>query len=260
MKSKFYVLFLFLCTTGVVHSQTGIGTTSPHPSAQLEVSSTEKGILIPRMSKADRNAIASPAEGLLIYQTDETKGFYYFDGVAWTPLTGSGQDGRGAIIPFASGPPISLLFDSGKSTGAAIGFGNSVSGVNYFNGLIDLTGTENMAFSVPRDGLITSVAAFFSTNTAISLIGSTITISAQLYASSTPDNTFTAVPGAKVYLSPFFSGFIPIGMVSNGILTGLAIPVTAETRLMLVFSIELLGDIQIATSLSGSASGGVAID
>ena len=39
-----------------------------HPSAILDVKSTEKGMLIPRMSKANRNAIAAPATGLLIYQ------------------------------------------------------------------------------------------------------------------------------------------------------------------------------------------------
>ncbi len=50
---------------------------APDPSAMLEVTSTEKGILIPRMTQAQRDAIAEPATGLLIYQTDETPGFYY---------------------------------------------------------------------------------------------------------------------------------------------------------------------------------------
>jgi len=45
----------------------GIGTTSPEASSLLEVKSTRKGVLIPRMSKTQRGAITSPAKGLLIY-------------------------------------------------------------------------------------------------------------------------------------------------------------------------------------------------
>src|SRR5580765_6204013 len=66
----------------------GIGTTTPNASAILDVSSTTKGALVPRMTKAQRDAITSPAQGLLIYQTNSTIGFYYYDGIKWTPLKG----------------------------------------------------------------------------------------------------------------------------------------------------------------------------
>jgi hypothetical protein len=59
--------------------------TLAHPSSILEISSTDKGILIPRIAKANRPA--NPAEGLLVYQIDETPGFYYFDGTAWRILS-----------------------------------------------------------------------------------------------------------------------------------------------------------------------------
>ncbi len=55
-----------------------------HPSAILDVKSENSGVLIPRIAKANRPA--SPAEGLLIYQIDDTAGFYYFDGSAWQRL------------------------------------------------------------------------------------------------------------------------------------------------------------------------------
>lgn len=78
-----------------IYSQTGVSInttgTEPDGSAMLDVSSTEKGILIPRMSEPQRIAIASPAIGLLVYQNDGTEGFYYFDGTAWTILTGGSQ-------------------------------------------------------------------------------------------------------------------------------------------------------------------------
>jgi len=61
----------------------GVGTTTPNGSALLEIQSTTKGMLFPRMSNAQRNAIASPATGLLIFQTDNTPGFYYYSGSAW---------------------------------------------------------------------------------------------------------------------------------------------------------------------------------
>ena len=47
-------------------------------SAVLDVKSTTKGMLIPRMMMAQRDAIAAPANGLLIYQTDNTTGFYFY--------------------------------------------------------------------------------------------------------------------------------------------------------------------------------------
>ena len=62
----------------------GIGTTTPNSSSLLEIKSTTKGLLIPRMTQTQRNAIASPAKGLLIYQTDNDPGFYYYDGSAWS--------------------------------------------------------------------------------------------------------------------------------------------------------------------------------
>lgn len=56
----------------------GIGVATPNASAALDVSSTTKGMLVPRMTSAQRAAISSPAQGLLVFQTDGTQpGFYY---------------------------------------------------------------------------------------------------------------------------------------------------------------------------------------
>lgn len=70
-------------TTGAA----GIGTVAPNSSSLLDVSSTSKGVLIPRMTKTQRDAINDPALGLLIYQSNNTAGFYYYDGSAWTALS-----------------------------------------------------------------------------------------------------------------------------------------------------------------------------
>jgi len=55
-------------------------------TAILDVSSTTKGLLIPRMTASQKTAIVTPATGLLIYQTDGTAGFYYFNGTSWLLL------------------------------------------------------------------------------------------------------------------------------------------------------------------------------
>ena len=59
-------------------------------SALLDVKSTTKGMLIPRMLKSEKNAIAAPATGLLVYQTaPDSIGFHYYDGAAWIWILGS---------------------------------------------------------------------------------------------------------------------------------------------------------------------------
>ena len=58
-------------------------------TAMLDVSSTAKGLLIPRMEAQQKNAIANPATGLLVYQTDGDPGFYYYNGANWFLLVTS---------------------------------------------------------------------------------------------------------------------------------------------------------------------------
>ena len=64
-----------------------IGTSLSNNSAILQINSTSKGLLTPRMNLLQRNAIANPSLGLLIYQTSNVPGFYVFNGTDWTALT-----------------------------------------------------------------------------------------------------------------------------------------------------------------------------
>lgn len=73
------------CSLGVF-AQTGIGTTTPDASAQLDVSSINKGFLPPRMTAVQRAGISTPAAGLLVYQTDGTAGYFYYTGAVWISL------------------------------------------------------------------------------------------------------------------------------------------------------------------------------
>lgn len=91
IKALLYVVS-FLCF-GVSVAQTGIGTTTPHASAKLEVSATNKGFLPPRVtltSNTDVTTIPSPAEGLLVYNNGNNvglvAGFYYWNGANWATI------------------------------------------------------------------------------------------------------------------------------------------------------------------------------
>ena len=70
------------------YSQVGIGTTTPDPSSILEIESSTLGMLTPRMTTAQRNAITNPANGLLVYDTDFGL-FYFYDSTSWQPLSSS---------------------------------------------------------------------------------------------------------------------------------------------------------------------------
>lgn len=65
------VLIFFVFTYSIVKAQIGIGTTTPHPSAILEVSSSDKGFLLPRLTLVQRDNILSPSVGLMIYNLDD---------------------------------------------------------------------------------------------------------------------------------------------------------------------------------------------
>jgi hypothetical protein len=65
----------------------GIGTNTPDNSSILDLTATNKGLLVPRLTTVQRVAIAAPATGLLVYDTDFDQ-FWYFDGTVWIPITG----------------------------------------------------------------------------------------------------------------------------------------------------------------------------
>jgi len=105
-----FTLFLLVCINQLCAQQSvGIGTTTPNNSAILHLNSTTKGVLFPSMTEAQRNAIVSPARGLLTFQTDGEDGFYFNSSAipslpvwkrvsegktAWGTATGSNDDIR----------------------------------------------------------------------------------------------------------------------------------------------------------------------
>jgi trimeric autotransporter adhesin len=89
MKYFFLPILCFGTSLAAIGQNVGIGTQTPHASAQLDVSSTTRGLLAPRMTTTQRNAIASPAKGLLVYDT-EVNGLFHYNGSAWVNLAAGG--------------------------------------------------------------------------------------------------------------------------------------------------------------------------
>ncbi len=88
MKKILQLYFLILITYSASFAQNiGINATgaAPAATAMLDISSTTSGLLVPRMTTAQRTAITSPALGLLVYDTT-LGGFWYYDGTTWIPL------------------------------------------------------------------------------------------------------------------------------------------------------------------------------
>lgn len=95
---KFWI-FVLLGLTCLGHAQSvGVNTPTPDPSAVLDVSSTTQGVLFPRLTTAQRDAIATPADGLLIYNIT-TQCFNYWNSTKWIEFC--------ADVPTCSPPPAS---------------------------------------------------------------------------------------------------------------------------------------------------------
>ena len=88
------IAFVFGLNAAYAQNNVGIGTTTPNANAILEMQSTTQGVLVPRMTTIQRNAIAAPSEGLLVYDTDVNCFFFYESSVAsWTSLCSAGGVG-----------------------------------------------------------------------------------------------------------------------------------------------------------------------
>lgn len=128
MKKRTYILFIQLfLIIGSSQAQIGIGTSSPNASAVLDITSSNKGLVLPRMSTAERDLISNPAKGLLLYNTN-TLSVETNTGDAtspiWTSISGTkGPDGPVGLIGNTGPAGLNVL-----STYLPSGFNNSMAG------------------------------------------------------------------------------------------------------------------------------------
>jgi hypothetical protein len=172
MKSTF--LIFFLCAFFTLQAQVGIGTTSPAASAQLDVTSSSKGFLPPRValsSITDVSTISAPATGLTIYNTatsgttpnDVTPGYYYYNGTNWQRLLNpSGIIFKKTILINSASPTTSI---NGQSTisawsGSYTGSGGTVEIRANFTAWTTSSGATR-TFKLLRDGTEIDNTSFY---------------------------------------------------------------------------------------------------
>ena len=156
-KAKFTILAILgiMLNINIFAQNVGINNdgSAPENSALLDVKSTTKGILIPRMTRTQRNSISSPAAGLLIYQTDQTPGFYFFNGTAWVTII------NGVIESdplYSSSPAAGIESTSISHWNTAFNWGKrwSFTGNSGTNPTTDFLGTtDNIGLSLRTDGI-----------------------------------------------------------------------------------------------------------
>jgi hypothetical protein len=196
---------MLVCGNLLAQQNVGIGTQTPHASAALDVSSTTRGLLAPRMTTAQRSAIASPAKGLLVYDTDINSLFHY-NGSAWINLA-AGGGGNGWSLTGNAGTDAatnflgttdkkSLLFrvnnrfHGGMDTLGNILLGDSAGGALNFNSARNIAigtgallrntravqliaiGDSSMAYSQTGPGLFGGSFGFYNTGVGINTLKS----------------------------------------------------------------------------------------
>ena len=217
---KLCLLVCLLVSTTVISQGVSINSDGSNPdnSSILDVKSTSKGILIPRMLQSERSSIVTPSNGLLVYQTNGTSGFYFYDGSSWVRLAtgteslyteGTGIDITSNIVTNTS-PDQTVTLTSGGAT--------------------TITGTyPNFTISSTDDnsgGTLTSVTAGSGLNGGTITASGTISMpnvgTAGTYGSSTQTPVFTTDDQGRVtgVVNTTISGVAPSAGSSNYIQNG----------------------------------------
>jgi hypothetical protein len=159
MKANYLFIFLFFWDCPLfAQNNVGVGTPNPHPSALLELQSNDKGILIPRLSAFQRNSIANPANGLLVFDTDSDFFFFYIlalnywenlckkGSVGVTGNTGAtGQQGlQGVMGATGNNGATGLQGQQGNTGNTGLQGANGVTGATGDIGITGATGAQGI--------------------------------------------------------------------------------------------------------------------
>ncbi len=159
-------LVLSFPTKGQNTKNIGIGTSTPDPSAILDITSTDKGVLVPRLTAAQVAAINTPADGLMVYLIDSACYFYY-NNFQWVSLCHPGTASNGATIAIVNGRTdvqlgSTLIHNTDiplagkKLTFSTVGTGGNI-GVGTSNpdpsAILDLTNSNNTGILIPKVAL-----------------------------------------------------------------------------------------------------------
>lgn len=168
-----FIVFFNLIIIVQLTGQVGIGTVNPDASSMLDINSTEKGILTPRMSTAQRIAISEPANGLLVYDVDE-RAFYYFeeDTDDWVKLNSSLEKRDNFVL-------VKSEADFPEPSGGIITLDSNtyyeINGTIVLNNSINLNNAYLSGLDANEDRLLKTSGTIFSGSTGGSIRNITIT-------------------------------------------------------------------------------------
>ena len=170
---QFFTFLAVVLLTATAYAQVGFGTITPDGSAALDITSTTKGLLIPRMTNAQRKAISNPAAGLQVFVTDFDGGsFMFYDGTKWGTLSFTKTIPDAPIIGTATtgSAQATVSFTAPVSNG-----GTAITSYTATSIPGGITGTLNQAGSgdIIVTGL-TSGTAYTFTVTATNTIGTSL--------------------------------------------------------------------------------------
>jgi hypothetical protein len=151
-------LFPFLCFAALLPAAAQVAINSdgsaPDASAMLEITSNSSGVLIPRMTAAQRDAIPTPATGLMVYVTDDNL-FHFYNGSAWTAINPSGGNSTDELQTLSrsgtdvtlsdGGGTVSIADNDNSSSNELQNLGSTASGTNR---TVTITNGSNTTFSV----------------------------------------------------------------------------------------------------------------
>jgi hypothetical protein len=133
MTQKILLLIFSVMISLAASAQVGINTASPNSSAALDVTSTDKGLLIPRV--ASTSDITAPTAGMMVYQTGGTAGFYFYDG-QWALVKSDNLGNHTATTNLAMGSNSITGANNITATGTATLGGNTYPTTTGSNGQV----------------------------------------------------------------------------------------------------------------------------
>ena len=142
---KIVTLLATVLLTATTYAQIGINNETPDASAALDITSTTGGLLVPRMTETQRDAISPAATGLMIYQTDGTAGFYYYNGSSWATL-GAATSPTYSIGDVVNGGVV-FWIDSTGQHGLVAAFSDVATSVEWGCYGTDLPNVPNVPFN-----------------------------------------------------------------------------------------------------------------
>jgi hypothetical protein len=205
---RYLLLFSSLFMTSLATSgQIGIGTNTPDPSAQLDIVSTDKGLLIPRVTSTE-DVTASPAKGLVVYQTSGAEGFYVYDGSAWCKLI-SANEVPGATHAYISNPYMRNIQYSYTDDFEP----SSLSGFTLTNSSktlkVDNAGVYSISYRIEHLQNTLQFEVNLNLNgTAITQLRAQITSDKGVYASANVIRTLSAGDEIELDYKPMYPGFL----------------------------------------------------